>query len=156
MEFRDVVEKRVSVRQFRKDPVAPADAGVSRDLPFCRGRGYDRAVAAGSLVLDNAHTVTLGRVVTVLRAWDPERIILFGSHARGDARPESDLDILVVLPDRQPATRATLIDMRVAIGAVPIDYDLLITSHSEYAWRREYVGAIEYPAHLEGVELYRA
>ena len=134
----------------------PADADVSRGLPFCRGRGYARAVAAGSLVLDDARTVTLGRVVTVLRAWDPERIILFGSHARGDARPDSDLDILAVLPDRKPAARATLIDMRVAIGAVPIDYDLLITSHSEYAWRREYVGAIEYPAHLEGVELYRA
>jgi predicted nucleotidyltransferase len=48
------------------------------------------------LVLDNAHTVTLGRIVTVLRAWDPEWIILFGSHALGDARPDSDLDILVV------------------------------------------------------------
>ena len=111
---------------------------------------------AGLVDLDDARAATLRRIVTALRAWDPERIILFGSHARGDAGPDSDLDILVVLPDRQPATRATLIDMRVAIGAVPIDYDLLITSHSEYAWRREYVGAIEYPAHLEGVELYGA
>lgn len=74
----------------------PAGEGVSQDLPFGRGRGHDRAVAAGSLVLDNAHTVTLGRIVTVLRAWDPEWIILFGSHALGDARPDSDLDILVV------------------------------------------------------------
>ncbi|MCX6538886.1 MAG: nucleotidyltransferase domain-containing protein [Acidobacteria bacterium] len=99
--------------------------------------------------------VSLGGVVSiipVLRAWESERIILFGSHARGDARPDSDLDILVVLPDRQPATRAIVVDMRVAIGSVPTDYDLLITSHSEYAWRRNYVGTIEYPANREGIE----
>jgi predicted nucleotidyltransferase len=113
-------------------------------------------VATGSCFLNTAHAATLERIVAALRAWEPERIILFGSHARGDARPDSDLDILVVLPDRQPATRATVIDMRVAIGSVAIDYDLLITSHSEFAWRRDYVGTIEYPANLEGVELYGA
>jgi len=59
-----------------------------------------------------------------------------------------------VLPDEQPATRAALADMRVAIGSVPIDYDLLMTTNSEFAWRRDYVGAIEYPADREGIELY--
>jgi len=39
---------------------------------------------------------------------------------------------------------------------VPIDYDLLMTTHSEYAWRRHCVGAIEYPADREGIELYAA
>jgi predicted nucleotidyltransferase len=113
-------------------------------------------VNAGPLLLDDAHAATLARIVTELRAWEPERIILFGSHARGDARHDSDLDILVVLPDRPPATRTTIVDMRLAIGSVPIDYDLLISSHSEYAWRRDYVGTIEYPANREGVELYAA
>jgi UTP:GlnB (protein PII) uridylyltransferase len=32
-------------------------------------------------------------------AYRPERIYLFGSWARGDARPDSDLDLLVVVPD---------------------------------------------------------
>ena len=32
----------------------------------------------------------------------PERIYLFGSTARGEARPDSDLDFLVVVPDDQP------------------------------------------------------
>ena len=124
--------------------------------PFCSGPEYDRAVDAGLNDLDSARAATLRRIVTALRAWNPERIILFGSHARGDAGPDSDLDILVVLPDEQPATRAALVDMRVAIGSVPIDYDLLITTHSEYAWRRDYVGTIEYPANREGIELYAA
>jgi predicted nucleotidyltransferase len=102
---------------------------------------------------DERRDVTLQRIVTALRPWAPERIILFGSHARGDARPESDLDILVVLPDAQAVTRRTVVDMRLAIGQVAVDYDLLITSHADFEWRRHYVGTIEYPAAHEGVEL---
>jgi predicted nucleotidyltransferase len=30
--------------------------------------------------------------------FQPEKIILFGSHARGDARPDSDVDLLVIMP----------------------------------------------------------
>ena len=37
--------------------------------------------------------------------YQPERICLFGSSARGDTRPESDLDFLVVLPDETPLER---------------------------------------------------
>ncbi|MEW6776372.1 MAG: nucleotidyltransferase domain-containing protein, partial [Bdellovibrionota bacterium] len=40
---------------------------------------------------------TIQRAVGILRdAARPRRIILFGSHARGEARPESDVDFLVV------------------------------------------------------------
>ena len=34
----------------------------------------------------------------IAREFRPEKIILFGSHARGDARPESDVDLLVIMP----------------------------------------------------------
>ena len=36
-----------------------------------------------------------GRIV---QAFDPEKIILFGSYANGTAKPDSDVDLLVVLP----------------------------------------------------------
>lgn len=38
-------------------------------------------------------------------AYQPERIYLFGSKARGDAGPDSDYDLLVVAPDDAPAER---------------------------------------------------
>jgi hypothetical protein len=43
--------------------------------------------------------------------------------------------------------------MRLAIGDVPADYDLLVTSSQDFEWRRDYVGRIEYPAAHEGVEV---
>ena len=34
----------------------------------------------------------------IVRRFDPDRIILFGSHARGQAGPDSDVDLLVIMP----------------------------------------------------------
>jgi predicted nucleotidyltransferase len=44
----------------------------------------------------------VGRLV---RAYEPERVYLFGSWARGDAGPDSDFDLLIVVPDDAPAER---------------------------------------------------
>ena len=40
-----------------------------------------------------------GIVERLIDAYDPERIYLFGSKARGDYGPDSDFDLLVVVPD---------------------------------------------------------
>ena len=45
-------------------------------------------------------------VIDALRGYDPERIIIFGSRARGDARRHSDVDLLIVKDDpRRPVER---------------------------------------------------
>ncbi len=49
---------------------------------------------------DQAIDVIRDRLVEYYR---PERIYLFGSEARGDAGPDSDLDFCVVVPDDAPA-----------------------------------------------------
>src|SRR6478609_3404204 len=48
----------------------------------------------------------------VLRDWSPERIQLFGSRARGEAHPDSDWDILVVVPEASSATADPLVPWR--------------------------------------------
>jgi predicted nucleotidyltransferase len=49
---------------------------------------------------------TLAELVRRLaEAFEPERIYLFGSKARGETGPDSDYDFLVVVPDESPPER---------------------------------------------------
>ena len=41
----------------------------------------------------------------LVEAYRPERIYLFGSMARGDVGPDSDYDLLVIVPDEAPPER---------------------------------------------------
>lgn len=41
----------------------------------------------------------------LVAAYEPERVYLFGSRARGDAGPDSDYDLLLVVPDSAPPER---------------------------------------------------
>jgi len=41
----------------------------------------------------------------LVAAYQPERIYLFGSKARGDAGPDSDYDLMVIVPDDAPPER---------------------------------------------------
>lgn len=61
------------------------------------------------------------------------RVILFGSHARGDAGPGSDLDLLVVEPGLK-SRRAEFVRLREALGAMSVPIDLIVVS-SEHADR---------------------
>jgi predicted nucleotidyltransferase len=45
---------------------------------------------------------------SIVREFQPERVILFGSHATGHARPDSDVDLLVLLPFEGKSFRKSL------------------------------------------------
>ncbi len=70
----------------------------------------------------------------IARQFRPERIILFGSHARGDAGPDSDVDLLVVIAHREHSARtAAEITQRVHPGRFALD---LIVRSPETLHRR--------------------
>ncbi|MBI3971393.1 MAG: nucleotidyltransferase domain-containing protein [Chloroflexi bacterium] len=46
-----------------------------------------------------------GIVARLIDAYEPERVYLFGSKARGDAGPDSNFDLLVVVPTTAPDER---------------------------------------------------
>lgn len=65
----------------------------------------------------------------VAREFEPERIILFGSHARGDATADSDVDLFVILPGKGAAVDKSL-DIRTRLRA-GFPLDLLTRSAGE-------------------------
>jgi len=94
-------------------------------------------------------------VVRLLSAAQPNKIILFGSYARGDATPDSDLDLMVILPG-QPDKIAEMIRFRQAIGAVGTGVDVLVFSAEEAERRGQVPGTVVYWANKEGKVLYEA
>jgi HEPN domain-containing protein/predicted nucleotidyltransferase len=59
---------------------------------------------------------------TLIRHYQPSRIILFGSHAAGTADDESDFDLLVVKPThRRPLERQTEVDRLLAPRSIALD-----------------------------------
>jgi len=89
----------------------------------------------------------------IVKKFDPEAIILFGSHARGEGGPDSDVDLLVVMAVEGSKQEARL-QIRRALRDVRIPKDIVVSRPDEFAWRKEVVGTIEYPAAREGDVLY--
>jgi len=89
----------------------------------------------------------------LVRRFKPEQIILFGSQARGDAGPDSDIDLLIVLPI-EGSKRAKRIEMRVALHDIYVPKDIIVVTPEEMAWQRDMVGTIVYPAVREGKVIY--
>jgi predicted nucleotidyltransferase len=92
-------------------------------------------------------------VKRIVRRFHPEKVILFGSHARGDAGPDSDVDLLVVMPVEGSIVELRL-DIREALHSIPLPVDIIVTTPEDFAWRKEFVGTIEWPATREGKVLY--
>jgi predicted nucleotidyltransferase/DNA-binding XRE family transcriptional regulator len=89
----------------------------------------------------------------IVERFRPEKVILFGSHARGEARPDSDVDLLVVMP-AQGSKREAQLRVRSALRDIRVPKDVLVSTPDEFAWRQRVAGTIERLASLEGRVLY--
>lgn len=96
----------------------------------------------------------IGEMVSrIVEKFQPEKIILFGSHARGNASPDSDVDLLVIM-SLSGSKREKMIEIGVALHDIPLSKDIIVTTPDEFQWRKEVVGTIERPAAKEGRLLY--
>lgn len=93
-------------------------------------------------------------VADIVAAAQPVRVILFGSVARGEEGPDSDLDFLVVLDHLDPAERARLMGrIRFAIDVLaPID--IYVTDLEEFDRRKDVNGSMLYWPAREGRVVY--
>jgi len=92
-------------------------------------------------------------VKRIVRRFHPEQIILFGSQARGDAGPDSDIDLLVVM-DFEGSKLDLMVELQGAVDPIAVPTDIMVTTPEDLGWRKDIVGTIEWPACKEGKVVY--
>ena len=92
----------------------------------------------------------------LVEAYRPERIYLFGSHARGEAGPDSDYDLLVVVPDDAPPERRRSRLAYEVLWGVGTAADVLVQSRSDFESRLHLRASLPATVRDEGRLLYAA
>lgn len=73
----------------------------------------------------------------IAREYQPDKIILFGSWARGDASEQSDIDLLVISDHEAHLPRYKRgLDVRLQLSQFPVPKDILFYTHEDVErWR---------------------
>jgi uncharacterized protein len=103
--------------------------------------------------------IAIGRVPetllrSIVRQFDPQRVILFGSHARGEAGPDSDIDLLVVVDDDMPVVKLGWRSIHAAREDFHEPVDIVPWAQSDFEARRQVVGSLPWTAEREGLLVY--
>jgi len=94
-------------------------------------------------------------VYRIVQAVDPIKIILFGSTARGQACSDSDIDILVVMPDGTHRRRTMTEIYRSLLGS-KLDVDVVVATSSDLINYMDTSGLVYREALIDGVQVYAA
>ncbi len=91
----------------------------------------------------------------IVAAAQPRKIILFGSRARADARPDSDVDLMVV-KDAVTDRGAEMVRLRGLLTKLRLPVDLLVVSREKFDYWSDTPGNVYFEARDEGKVLYEA
>lgn len=103
--------------------------------------GYGEMIAVDNNVLTEM-------VNAIVREINPEQVIVFGSHARGDAKTDSDVDLLII--EREPfgngrSRRKEIARIRKILSGFRIPKDILVYSIEELnKWKHSINHVISY------------
>ena len=87
--------------------------------------------------------------------FDPERVFLFGSRARGGEVEGSDYDLLVVASSEQPPNRRMSRALK-ALRGVQAAFDVFVYTPEEFAEHRTWISDVARLAVDEGIEIFGA
>ena len=100
--------------------------------------------------------IVIDKAIALLReAAQPRKIILFGSYGRGEARKESDVDLLIVETDVSDSI-TEMARLNRVLSPLRISTDLLVVSQEMFDYWASTPGNVYFEAIREGKVLYEA
>jgi predicted nucleotidyltransferase len=121
---------------------------------FMGGKYY--IIPKGQTDMNEKIKEELDKIVSVLAETGVvAKIILFGSYARGEETPDSDIDLCVLTPVRDRRPIDITIDLRGRIYDIQeTPLDLFTRTQDDFSYRAAYVGSLEHEIAREGRVLY--
>ena len=113
----------------------------------------------GSPLVDSGRRLSLrdwvpSMVGEIVDGFSPQRVILFGSVARGQETRESDVDLMVVFDHLDRVDRRVLHGKLMAAVTAPVPFDIFVMDVAEFDAKRNVNGTIAYWPAREGVVVH--
>lgn len=89
----------------------------------------------------------------IVQRFRPEKIVLFGSYARGTEGPDSDVDLLVVVPI-ESSRRQKVVEIYTLLAGMGMPKDIIVVTPTDVEKYKDVAGNIIGPALAEGKILY--
>lgn len=135
-----------------KDTMTTKDKQIQLPLPALDGQ-----VSNAFPYLPASELTDLTRIIdALLRTFQPERLYVFGSRARGTPSRHSDVDLLVVVPDAGEYPHHLAQEAYRVVGHHLLPLDIVFMSHQEFHWRADVVTSLAATVLREGKLLYAA
>jgi predicted nucleotidyltransferase len=91
----------------------------------------------------------------IVEVASPDRIIMFGSGARGEMKPDSDLDFLVIKAGVEHR-RKLVQQVYLNLFGITVPVDVIVVTPEDAEQSRKCIGTIIGPAMQDGIEVYAA
>jgi predicted nucleotidyltransferase len=136
--------------------VTTRDTDTSEDAGLGR-QSLERRIRQDLPHLDETEARALAEIVArLVDAYDPERVYLFGSKARGDQGPDSDFDLLLIVPEAAPmALRDSQLAYKVLRGTGTAA-DVLVLTRTAFDSRLHLAASLPATVAREGRLLHAA
>ncbi len=87
-------------------------------------------------------------------ALHPDAIYLFGSHARGDASADSDLDLMVIVPESTQSRYHRSVAARRLVSDIATPKDIVVLTRKEWQEEQQVVCSLASAVRREGILLH--
>jgi uncharacterized protein len=92
-------------------------------------------------------------IQTIVQDYEPEKVILFGSYARGEENKDSDLDLMIIKETYEPYNHRAH-RVRSLFNPYPCAMDLFIYTQKEFERLKNFKSLIPHIASKEGIVIY--